>query len=100
RRGGTLVIGRRRGGACQTTFSAGGVTRPPPPPVPGDTVTAQVRYRQKPVTATIEDFSSERRTLRVRFAEPVFSVTPGQSLVLYDGDLVLGGGVIQSIAIQ
>ena len=57
-------------------------------------VLAQVRYRQKPVGATITEFSLEHRTLRVRFDEPVFSVTPGQSLVLYDGDLVLGGGII------
>ena len=33
-------------------------------------------------------------TLRVRFARPQRAVTPGQSLVLYDGDECLGGAVI------
>jgi len=37
----------------------------------------------------------EGETLRVRFDEPQWSPTPGQSIVLYDGDVVLGGGVIQ-----
>jgi len=32
--------------------------------------------------------------LRVRFARPQRAVTPGQSLVLYDGDTCLGGAVI------
>ena len=54
---------------------------------------AQVRYRQKPVSATLE--TSEVDTVSVRFADPVFGITPGQSLVLYDGDCVLGGGVIE-----
>ena len=33
-------------------------------------------------------------TLRVRFAREQRAVTPGQSLVLYDGDRCLGGAVI------
>ena len=32
--------------------------------------------------------------LQVRFARPQRAVTPGQSLVLYDGDVCLGGAVI------
>jgi len=55
---------------------------------------AQVRYRQKAVAAVIESISDDTRMVRVSFAEPVFGVTPGQSLVLYDSDLVLGGGQI------
>ena len=89
---GTIVISSRSEASCQETCSASGVIWHGEPPSCGTHVTAQVRYRQKPVMATLEEVSPE--TLRVRFAEPVFSVTPGQSLVLYDGDFVLGGGVI------
>lgn len=33
--------------------------------------------------------------LSVQFNEPVRAITPGQSVVLYDGDRVIGGGIIQ-----
>ena len=36
--------------------------------------------------------------LRVLFDEPQRAVTPGQALVCYDGDLVIGGGVIERAA--
>ncbi|MCK7477252.1 MAG: hypothetical protein M0C28_06960 [Candidatus Moduliflexus flocculans] len=39
-----------------------------------------------------------RARARVEFAEPVSAVAPGQSAVLYDGDTVVGGGVIESAA--
>ena len=34
--------------------------------------------------------------LTVRFDEPVLGVAPGQALVVYDGDVVLGGAVIDA----
>ena len=37
--------------------------------------------------------------LRLEFDEPQRAVTPGQAVVLYDGDLVLGGGTITSVEI-
>lgn len=54
-------------------------------------VLAQTRYRQTPVPAvlTVKD-----DTFRLEFDKPVFAVTLGQSAVLYDGDRLLGGGVI------
>jgi tRNA-specific 2-thiouridylase len=63
-------------------------------PAIGTSLMAQVRYRQKPVTAILEMAADD--SVRVHFAEPVFGITPGQSLVLYDGDCVLGGGVIEA----
>jgi tRNA-specific 2-thiouridylase len=37
-------------------------------------------------------------TARVRFQEPQRAMTPGQSLVLYDGDRVVAGGIIQDVS--
>jgi tRNA-specific 2-thiouridylase len=53
---------------------------------------AKTRYRQADapcVLTTVRD--SE---IRVDFSSPQWAVTPGQSVVLYDGDICLGGGVI------
>ena len=55
-------------------------------------VMAQVRYRQAPVAATFVPLADDR--FELRFDEPLFAVTKGQSAVLYDGDRLLGGGVI------
>ncbi|GHT18211.1 tRNA-specific 2-thiouridylase MnmA [Planctomycetales bacterium] len=55
-------------------------------------VKAKVRYRQREDWATAEQTSSG--TLRIEFDEPQKAVAKGQAVVLYDGDLVLGGGTI------
>ena len=51
----------------------------------------QVRYQQKPVA--VLGVGSEGEKLRVA-TEPLWAVMPGQSLVLYVGDKVIGGGVV------
>lgn len=53
---------------------------------------AQTRYRQH--EETCEVIVEDTGTLQVRFARPQRAVTPGQSLVLYDGEACLGGAVI------
>ncbi|MGB3392818.1 MAG: tRNA 2-thiouridine(34) synthase MnmA [Stenotrophomonas sp.] len=62
------------------------------PPAASFECTAQTRYRQpdEPCTVTVCDDG----TLEVRFARAQRAVTPGQSLVLYDGMECLGGAVI------
>jgi tRNA-specific 2-thiouridylase len=55
-------------------------------------VTIQTRYRQHPVPATLKLLGTDR--FEVRFDEPMFAVTEGQSAVLYHGSRLLGGGVI------
>jgi len=55
-------------------------------------LTAKVRYRQGDQQCTLEQTATG---YRVTFAEPQRAVTPGQSVVFYDGEICLGGGVIE-----
>ena len=53
---------------------------------------AKTRYRQADAACTLA--GAANGTFALRFAEPQWAVTPGQSAVLYDGEVCLGGGVI------
>ncbi|NWF61520.1 MAG: tRNA 2-thiouridine(34) synthase MnmA [Fischerella sp.] len=53
----------------------------------------QVRYRSTPVPVTVIPLENSR--VRVVFDEPQFSITPGQAAVWYEGEKVLGGGIIE-----
>ena len=53
---------------------------------------AKVRYRMVEQPCTVEQTGPD--TIKVCFDQPQRAVTPGQALVLYDGDLVIGGGTI------
>jgi tRNA-specific 2-thiouridylase len=55
---------------------------------------AKTRYRQNDATCELLDVSPFDFALQ--FAQPQWAVTPGQSAVLYDGEVCLGGGVITS----
>jgi tRNA-specific 2-thiouridylase len=46
--------------------------------------------------AAAEIVRLEASEIELALDEPVAAITPGQSLVLYDGDRVLGGGLIES----
>ncbi len=54
--------------------------------------TAQIRYRARPAAVTVTPLPHEK--VHVRFDSSQRDITPGQFLVLYDGEVVLGGGVI------
>lgn len=54
---------------------------------------AKVRYRQAEQWATVTQTDDD--TLVIHFDEPQRAVTRGQAVVLYDGDIVVGGGTIQ-----
>jgi tRNA-specific 2-thiouridylase len=58
-------------------------------------VTAKIRYKAPQVEAVAAAVGEDR--LRVDFQAPQKAITPGQSVVLYDGDVVLGGGVIMMV---
>jgi tRNA-specific 2-thiouridylase len=52
----------------------------------------KIRYRHTPAPATVEPISDGR--VSVRFDTPQRAIAPGQSVVFYDGDTVIGGGII------
>jgi tRNA-uridine 2-sulfurtransferase len=60
------------------------------PPAPG-AYAAKTRYRQSDAPCS---FAPSEAGFRLDFQEAQWAVTPGQSAVLYDGDICLGGGVI------
>jgi tRNA-specific 2-thiouridylase len=53
---------------------------------------ARIRYRHKEAAATITPLANGRAG--VSFDSPQSAITPGQAVVFYDGDVVLGGGWI------
>ncbi|MBQ3192020.1 MAG: tRNA 2-thiouridine(34) synthase MnmA [Oscillospiraceae bacterium] len=55
-------------------------------------VTAKTRHSQSEQPATV--YPEENGAARVEFDAPQRAVTPGQAVVLYDGDMVIGGGTI------
>jgi tRNA-specific 2-thiouridylase len=59
----------------------------------GDAVQVQVRNRAKASPATIVRCDGD--AIELALEEPIQAISPGQSLVIYDGELVLGGGVIE-----
>jgi len=57
---------------------------------------AKTRYRMPDASCVIEPLDTLPSRWRIRFDAPQWSPTPGQYLVAYDGDVCLGGGVIES----
>lgn len=65
----------------------------PAPPAEGAPIQVRIRHRAKPVPGTL--LRSEAGEVEVALDVSVPAITPGQSVVFYDGDVVLGGGVIE-----
>jgi len=63
------------------------------PPAGGLSCRAQIRYRHRAAEAVVTADGYDGA--RVRFAEPQRAITPGQAVVFYDGDRLLGGGWIE-----
>jgi tRNA-specific 2-thiouridylase len=62
------------------------------PPAEGTRATAQIRYRHREAAVTIVPLGTDR--VKVLFDEAQYAVAPGQAVVFYDRDVVLGGGWI------
>lgn len=69
---------------------------PPTTPIRAD---VRVRYRSPAEPATIVplDESGACRRVQITFDAPQFGITPGQAAVLYQGDVLLGGGIIDPL---
>lgn len=67
-------------------------------PLQGQTLEVRTRHRASLISVRVvkNNTTGSVTTLRLALSEPIRAVTPGQSAVLYDGDLVLGGGVVNS----
>ena len=63
------------------------------PPTVGAHISIQVRHRAAPALAEVVRL--DENEIELALDEPVSAITPGQSLVMYDGDRVLGGGLIE-----
>jgi tRNA-uridine 2-sulfurtransferase len=72
--------------ADETTWVAGAAPAAP------SVHSAKTRYRQADAPCTLAGVLDSE--IKVDFATPQWAVTPGQSVVLYDGDVCLGGGII------
>jgi len=64
------------------------------PPASRFDCTARVRYRQQDVAVRVSVDPHDASRFEARFQDPVRAVTPGQSVVLYDGQDCLGGAMI------
>jgi tRNA-specific 2-thiouridylase len=88
----TVVVGKNEATLCRE-FTASNVTwtaaRPQETRI---RASARIRHRHPPAAAAIDIIGAGEA--RVRFDEPQRAVTPGQAVVFYDEDLVLGGGTI------
>jgi tRNA-specific 2-thiouridylase len=79
-------LGRQALVAKQIRYVSGG---PPPGPL---RVQAKIRYKAALADATWTPLENQRA--RVEFDAPLRDITPGQAVVAYQGDIVLGGGII------
>jgi len=81
------LLMKRALAAVDASWVAGG------PPAAPSAHTAKTRYRQTDAHCTLA--AADETGLAVEFAHPQWAVTPGQSVVLYERDTCLGGGIIR-----
>jgi len=85
-----IVVVGPRSSLARTTVDARGRLH-----LPVERADVKLRYRSEPVGAHVE---ATAEGFRLRLEEPSYGVAPGQAAVLYDGDIVVGAGVIRRSA--
>ena len=58
---------------------------------------AKIRQKHKEAPATVSFI--DEKNIKVIFDTPQLSITPGQAVAIYDGDKLLGGGIIETTAV-
>jgi tRNA-specific 2-thiouridylase len=84
----TVVVGPREALAVSSVAARGRLY------VPAERVEAKLRYRSPAVTAQVSETAGG---FRLDLAEPAYGVAAGQAAVLYEGDVVVGAGLIRKI---
>jgi len=93
---GTVTVDREEA-LLHRTARIARVSYPSGAPLPGPVaLQGKIRYLHTPAPAVL--IPGEGGTATVTFDQPQRAMTPGQSLVLYDGDRVAAGGVIEEVA--
>jgi tRNA-specific 2-thiouridylase len=91
----TIVVGDnedlRRSDFIASAVNWGALYCPPD----GTAVSCKIRYRDPGTPAIL--LEAEPHQVRVHFDSPQRAITPGQSAVFYDGEVVIGGGVIERV---
>lgn len=59
----------------------------------GKSYDSQIRYHGEILPITIESYDTHRREMEISFNQPVGGIAPGQSAVVYNGDICCGGGI-------
>lgn len=85
--GGVEELGQSELTAGQVSYISG---QPPVGPV---RITAKIRYKAREVEATLTPLPEARAHLA--FTAPLRDITPGQSVVFFEGERLLGGGIIE-----
>jgi tRNA-specific 2-thiouridylase len=80
-------LGRSECIALQMNYVSGEI------PIAPFRATAKIRYKAREANVTVTP-RPDANSAHVRFDEPQRDITPGQSIVFYDGELVIGGGII------
>ncbi|MGK7930072.1 MAG: tRNA 2-thiouridine(34) synthase MnmA [Microcystaceae cyanobacterium] len=86
-----VVTTRDRAGSSHCTVGRMNWVSIPQPETPLKT-TVKVRYRSSPAGVTLIPLPDSR--VKLSFDEPIVGITPGQAAVFYDGEILLGGGII------
>lgn len=88
----TIIVGRRDSLYSKELIASNLSWISGEPPEYPTRLNARIRYRHPEAAATISPVDDD--TIKVMFDEPQMAITPGQSVVFYEGDRVIGGGQI------